>query len=417
MEQEIEKVIVDIERQTSPKVVAVVTDNARNMRSATQRIQSRRNVVGGGCSAHVLNLLMKDICKFPSVKAVHSRAVALTRFVRDHLALLDEFKRLQEGVRRIGARARNLVLPVPTRWYSVFSCLQNVMNNREILEKLFVSPEYEQFRDRYRGTAPRRKKLEYLMALVRDDKFWVNLALVVRLLDPIIKALKYLEADKNFVSGVYKWFRWLRYHEAFDDERLQAAGNYEKLNAIETTELQHFVREKIKNRWNYVHTNSMSIGFMLDPSTNLDDFVGKDNDKVDKQILRMAKRCNLTTTSNDPKLTAEILSFKRWKQRGGASARDQYSQSSPRDYWGAKRSQDYPLLTRIAEFVFAIPTSSAASERAWSIFDHIHSKRRNRLSVEKVEMLASIYINYGTIKKGEVDLARHQSCPESVEDN
>ncbi|KUF89181.1 hypothetical protein AM588_10004229 [Phytophthora nicotianae] len=111
----------------------------------------------------------------------------------------------------------------------------------------------------------------------------------------------------------------------------------------------------------------MSIAFMIDPSTNLDDFVGKDNDEVDSQILQMAKRCGLTTTSKDAKRTAEILTFKSWKQRGGASLRNQYSQSSPRDYWGSKRRQDYPLLTRIAEFVFVILTSSAGSERAWSI--------------------------------------------------
>eukprot|EP00644_Phytophthora_capsici_P019652 jgi/Phyca11/133843/e_gw1.817.3.1 len=88
--------------------------------------------------------------------------------------------------------------------------------------------------------------------------------------------------------------------------------------------------------------------------------------------------------------------------------REKYSESSPKDYWESRSAKEFPLLKQIARIVFAVPTSSAASERAWSIFDHIHSKRRNRLSVEKVEMLAYIYINYGTIASGEVDLARHQ---------
>ncbi|ETP47299.1 hypothetical protein F442_06631 [Phytophthora nicotianae P10297] len=76
------------------------------------------------------------------------------------------------------------------------------------------------------------------------------------------------------------------------------------------------------------------------------------------------------------------------KRRGGEEQRNKYSESSPRDYWSAKGNKKYPLLEKIAEFVFAIHTSSAASERSWSIFDHIHSKRRNRLSVAKVEMLS-----------------------------
>ncbi|EGZ14812.1 hypothetical protein PHYSODRAFT_560955 [Phytophthora sojae] len=174
---EIDKVISDIESATTAHVVSVVTDNARNMSSARSHIQARRpNVVSGGCSAHVLNLLMQDVCRFPVIQAVRSRAVAVTRFVRDHLALLDEFKALQQGLRDTGLSTRNLVLPVPTGWYSVFACLRS---------------------------------------LVRDNSFWDSLRTIVRLLDPIIEALRQLEGDNVFVSGGYKWFRWLRYHTAY----------------------------------------------------------------------------------------------------------------------------------------------------------------------------------------------------------
>lgn len=78
---------------------------------------------------------MQDVSHFTAVQAVVSRAVTVTRFIRDHLALFDEFKRLQQGVREAGMRARILVLPVPTRWYSVHACMRNVLNSQEILEK------------------------------------------------------------------------------------------------------------------------------------------------------------------------------------------------------------------------------------------------------------------------------------------
>jgi hAT family C-terminal dimerisation region len=74
----------------------------------------------------------------------------------------------------------------------------------------------------------------------------------------------------------------------------------------------------------------------------------------------------------------------------------------------------YPLLKKVAEIVFAVPTSSATSDRAWSILDHIHTKKRNRLLTQNVEMLAYIYINYGTMKRDRIDLALYQSCPESL---
>ncbi|ETP51509.1 hypothetical protein F442_03378, partial [Phytophthora nicotianae P10297] len=96
--------------------------------------------------------------RFAAVNAVVTRAVAATRFVRDHLALFDEFKRLQGGLRDAGMRARGLVLPAPTRWYSIHACMRNVQNSQETLEILFLNPSYEGFLNRYRGTSPNRKK-------------------------------------------------------------------------------------------------------------------------------------------------------------------------------------------------------------------------------------------------------------------
>jgi hypothetical protein len=41
----------------------------------------------------------------------------------------------------------------------------------------------------------------------------------------------------------------------------------------------------------------------------------------------------------------------------------------------------------------AIPTSQAASERVWSMYDFIHTKRMNRLSSKKVTQLVQLYMN------------------------
>lgn len=62
-------------------------------------------------------------------------------------------------------------------------------------------------------------------------------------------------------------------------------------------------------------------------------------------------------------------------------------------YWAILGEQQFPLLSKIALRLFTIPTSSAASERVWSVYSFIHSKRRNRLKTQSVEKLAYIYIN------------------------
>ncbi|KAE9048821.1 hypothetical protein PR001_g3689 [Phytophthora rubi] len=62
-------------------------------------------------------------------------------------------------------------------------------------------------------------------------------------------------------------------------------------------------------------------------------------------------------------------------------------------YWAEYGIKDYPNLYRIAIRVFAVPNSSAASERVWSIYSFVMSKRRNPLAFEKLERIAFIYIN------------------------
>ena len=63
----------------------------------------------------------------------------------------------------------------------------------------------------------------------------------------------------------------------------------------------------------------------------------------------------------------------------------------------------YPLLYCVADILFSIPSSQAASERVWSIYDFIHTKRRNRLSADKVTALVQLYIN-GDMKDNGKDI-------------
>ena len=59
-------------------------------------------------------------------------------------------------------------------------------------------------------------------------------------------------------------------------------------------------------------------------------------------------------------------------------------------YWLQIGSNLDPILGKIAQIVFKVPTSQSASERAWSIYDFILTKRRNRLNPEKVTKLRNL---------------------------
>ena len=112
-------------------------------------------------------------------------------------------------------------------------------------------------------------------------------------------------------------------------------------------------------------------------------------------------------------LKGGIFSFSSWKRGWSEEERESYRDTSPRDWWSKYRA-DFPVLGEFAGLVFAVPTSSAASERAWSIFDIIHSKRRNRLLEEKVDKLVYVYINHAALDDEPVDAARIQLYEQST---
>lgn len=70
-------------------------------------------------------------------------------------------------------------------------------------------------------------------------------------------------------------------------------------------------------------------------------------------------------------------------------------------YWNIFGRNEFPCLYLCAKEVNDMIASSAASERVWSIFRFIHSRLRNRLSNEKVEKLAFIYINCAILDKSD----------------
>ncbi|KAF4033574.1 hAT family C-terminal dimerization region [Phytophthora infestans] len=73
---------------------------------------------------------------------------------------------------------------------------------------------------------------------------------------------------------------------------------------------------------------------------------------------------------------------------------EKQTQYSPISWW-CTHIKMFPTLAKIALRVFATSTSLTAAERSWSTHDYIHSKRRNRLSLETVPMLVFIYSNMG----------------------
>ncbi|OWZ02410.1 hypothetical protein PHMEG_00026040, partial [Phytophthora megakarya] len=282
--------------------------------------EATRPIFGGGCSAHVIDLLIQDIDKLDFLKTIESKAVAVTTYVRDYHDMLSQFRTILSDTQC--DHHRQLALPVRTRWTT--------------LKKLLTEPE---FADLVKASASTKKAAEKL---------------IVAFLDPVIEALRELESDNCSASRVYSRFRWLLNHPTYgsDDER---------------TDVQESLVKKIDDRWAFAHTDAIGLAFLLDPHT-------ADISLRSKILERLnASHADINRALNE---------FAAEKRDWTPEKRSHFDGVAPRTYC------------------------------EWSIMDFIHSKKRNRLTTGKVDMLACIYVNHHAVEKENADWASLQSYPE-----
>jgi Protein of unknown function (DUF 659)/hAT family C-terminal dimerisation region len=458
-----EDALDEIQAETSAFVVSIQSDNASAMLASMRNIERSRPIFAAGCAAHVVNLLLQDVCKIPLVNEVKTKAVAITVYVLGHQALLDYFRRLQHELPQQHA----LVTPVPTRWYSVHCCLRSILSNKTLLKRLFNPPQPfrnadaedtgatgRELMQRVSKTPKQRAKLAQFRAIVMDWSFWHHLRHIVEMMDPIIHSLRVLESDNTYASQVYEEFRLLLANDvycasdtpntvstnvdanndvAYDTALVSSDDDASDIEQSDQDDAQGGPRPRalqrdpdsalslearfykaIDRRWKFVHTDAMGIVFFLDPSMDLAGFVGNDQELSIQQACAYAKRSGMLEMLNvgvDEYLAA-LYSFARFKRtKIDRDARRLLRKTSPLDWWSAQTHTSNKLLCDLAERVFSIPTSSAACERSFSIQDFIHRKKRNRLSSDKAAKLTYCYINFATMWKDPLDMALIASYP------
>lgn len=395
MAERIEEVIQDIEVIMRPGAVCgVVTDNASNMRKAWEILMHNRpNLTCNGCGAHMMNLIMKDILGLATVTDVLDDAKWLSKYILNRYILLDHFDRIQDKLNP--EYRRRLCLPVPTRWYTSEACMKSVQQNKHVIQAVLDDVSL----DRIYKDSKRHNKLARARKLATDVAFWAKLDAVLLLLHPINEALAEFEKDGSYISAVFSQFRRISKDKAY----VEAMDNSTTQFNFAQQEIKRFIASREKE----FLTSSMKIGYLLDPCLDRSYMEDKEVDDTIKAAADM-----LATNEKDHALvSAELSQFVADKALWSEDDKKTNRASTPFNWW-SRRNTTYQRLRPLALRLFCIPTSSAASERSWSIHGFIHSKRRNRLTAERVEKLVFLYTNHD----GD-DLVMYDSYPDAPRDD
>ncbi|OWZ12562.1 hypothetical protein PHMEG_00014250 [Phytophthora megakarya] len=245
----------------------------------------------------------------------------------------------------------------------------------------------------------RRDKLAKARELVTDVNFWEKLDTALSLLSPINKALAQFKNDDSFVSAVFHQFTLLSQNEAYHKELDNSVHQLRFL--------QQEILGIIANREAEFMTPSMKVGYLFDPNL---DTSGLSDEEFDQTVANATAMITAGPEMYE-KVSKQISDFAADKNAWSEETKRLYKPYTPLS-WRSTRQTTYQLIAPLAKRLFCIPTSSAASERSWSIHGFIHSKRRNRLNATRAKKLVFVYTNH----KG-VDHVLYDSYPDAPRDD
>jgi hypothetical protein len=169
-------------------VVQLVTDNGANFKKACAMVvEEFTRIVWQPCCAHTVNLMLKDISKFPEVVQTVTSAKRISKFLHSH-------SRLHESMRKwVGGE---IIQPNATRFGTLFVFLQSFMDKKDAFQKWMVSDDWQ---NSEWSSSP---DYDYTYDKLISRVWWDNVKWVLGAVTPIYKLLRYADREKNAtISG------------------------------------------------------------------------------------------------------------------------------------------------------------------------------------------------------------------------
>ncbi|XP_072054247.1 uncharacterized protein [Arachis hypogaea] len=205
-------------------------------------------------------------------------------------------------------------------------------------------------------------------SIVLDSKFWQDVT-TVKIVGPLIKLLRLVDADEKLSLGIMY-------------EGMQIAKNAIKTMLRNQKATYTPYTSILKMRWDkYLKCDLHATAYFLNPGISYSEgFIEKANvlrsllDFLDVKML-----CDDSVAAMQ-----EIQLYRDFKESyGRESAKRAASRLEPGEWWRLQGGSALNLQKMTVHLLHQT-SSSSGCERNWSIFEQIHSKRRNRLEHQRL---------------------------------
>ncbi|XP_057747799.1 uncharacterized protein LOC130966993 [Arachis stenosperma] len=357
-------------------IVHVVTDNAANYVAAGRLINRKYdNIYWSPCAAHCLNLILKDISSMAHIFNLATRASKITVFVYNHTVFLSWLRERPHW--------REIVRPGATRFATVFITLKRIFDRRSAT-----------------GRA--------VSAIILDAKFWDDCFTVCKLVSTLIYLLRVVDADDPLSLG-YVYEGMLRAEDAIKEMFRQSKTSYQPYTDI------------INSRWDkHLKKDLHAAAYFLNPK-----FFFNENYKEAPDVMRgLLDLVTLYCKCNNLDSVQAMKEIHLYRDRKESFDRQEVipAASELTDEWWRLFGGSVPCLQKIVVRILSQASASSGCERNWSLFDQIHTKRRNRLEHDRLNDI--VYVTYNLrLKSSQVDfwvteevVEKEPDLPSNVDD-
>ena len=378
-------------------IIAIVHDQGSNFQRVGHVLEDDKQWKSVNCAAHCLQLCVIEGFSISAIAQALGAAKSLVKHFHHSARATEELRKRQESVNQ---PKRKLINDCKTRWNSTFYMCESLLENRwpisavlsdESVTKVehrrldLTSTQWELLGDLVKILHPLEIGTTYLCSEASS-----SLSSILPVLFGIIKHLEVKENDsvviKRFKISVESQIR-SRWHlddiDVSDINILASAldPRYKSLRFLDAEKITE-VKAELKNQVQQLTLDQSANGHSTNSSLN----------SQESQPPTKKKALDILFGKED-KNSSVILEDEVELYFSENSA----SRSCDPLIWWKTNSLRYPRLSQLVKPLFAIPATSTASERLFSVAGLTVTKLRSSLNRENVNTLVFLHNNYSLI--------------------
>ncbi|KAH1206540.1 hypothetical protein GmHk_16G046961 [Glycine max] len=332
------------------------------------------------------NYVLADIGKLPLIRKTIRRGINLVGFIYAHSSTLSLLRNF--------TNKRELVRHAITRFVSSYLTLERLHKEKVNIRKMFTSDEWTLNK---LSKEPKGKEAAKVVLML---SFWNSVIYTLKVMAPLVKVLRLVDGERKSAMGYI--------YEAMDKAKETIIKSF---NNNESKYKDVFAI--IDKRWNcQLHRPLHAAAHFLNPEFFYDNTDLEFDFEVTNGLFECIKKL-ISQFDVQQKILTELHLYKIGVEHFGSDfAMAQRKTHSPTYSWRIFGSQT-PNLQKLAIKILSLTCSASGCERNWSVFEQIHSKKRNRLEHKRLHDL--VFVKYNQQLKQRYN-ARDEIDPISLND-